>query len=86
MKTDRQICESYARQLSNGFYDVDLDGFAAACFNDNTIAELRASLQSRSADKTDCETWKITATHWRGAIECALAAKLIADNGDQLPA
>lgn len=51
-----------------------LTGFAEACFNDNSVAELREALAG-PADATDCETWGISADEWRAAIEQALAAK-----------
>jgi hypothetical protein len=86
MKSDRELCEAYATKLSNGFYRVELDGFAEACFNDNSIDELREALKQRSADKTDCENWGITPTQWRESIEAALAARLISCNDDNLPA
>ena len=53
-----------------------LTGFAEACYDTNSVEELSAALKQRAADKTDCETWKITPTQWRAAIAEALAAKL----------
>ena len=44
MKTDIELCKKYSRQLDNGFFTVDLDGFAEACFNQNSEDELRDSL------------------------------------------
>lgn len=85
-KSDRELCESYGKKLSNGFYTVELDGFSEACFNDNSIDELRDALKQNSADKTDCENWRITPSEWRCSIEAALAAKLIVENDDNLPA
>jgi hypothetical protein len=52
-----------------------LTGFAEACYDTNTIAELENALKQRAADKTDCQEWKITPTQWREAISEALAAK-----------
>jgi hypothetical protein len=52
-----------------------LNGFAEACYDMNTVADLEVALTQRQADKTDCETWKITATQWRAAIAEALDAK-----------
>ena len=53
-----------------------LTGFAEACYDTNRVEELEAAIKQRVADKTDCETWKITPTQWRAAIAEALAAKL----------
>lgn len=85
MKTDIELCKKYSRQLDNGFFTVDLDGFAEACFNQNSEDELRDSLNLGSADKTDCGSWNITPTEWRESIERALAAKIISRNADMIP-
>ena len=53
-----------------------LTGFAEACYDTNRVEELEAALKQRAADKTDCDTWRITPTQWRAAIAEALAAKL----------
>ena len=84
MKTDIELCKKYSRELSNGFFTVDLDGFAEACFNQNSENELRESLKLRSADKSDCKSWGITPTQWRAGIESALAAKIIVNNNDMI--
>lgn len=84
LANDNELCRAYAKQLDNGFFTVDLDGFSEACYNDNSIDELRDAL-SRSADKTDCENWRISPTQWRGSIERALAAKIIVANDDRIP-
>jgi hypothetical protein len=52
-----------------------LTGFAAACYDVNSAAELEAALKRRTADPADCQEWKITPTQWRAAITEALAAK-----------
>jgi hypothetical protein len=83
-KTDRELCEEYATELSNGFYRVELDGFSEACFNQNSENELREALK-HGADETDCRNWNITPEQWRGALESALAARIIVDNDDKLP-
>ena len=54
---------------------TQLTGFAEACYDTNSIAELEAALKQRAADKTDCQTWNITPTQWRAAIAEALEAK-----------
>lgn len=66
----RDLAEQAARREQN------LIGFAEACFNQNSVQELRACLKMKSADKTDCETWRITPTQWRAAIKQALKEKL----------
>ena len=53
-----------------------LSGFAEACYDQNSIVELREALAMPEADATDCEVWEITADEWRAAIEEALAARL----------
>ena len=52
--------------------DCKIDGFAAACYNDNSVSELIEALESRAADKTDCENWGITPSQWRAEIRNAL--------------
>ena len=53
-----------------------LDGFAEACFNDNSIDELVEGLRMRAADSTDCKNWDITSTQWRRAIISALEFRI----------
>jgi hypothetical protein len=48
--------------------------FAAACYNDCSIADLVAALAG-PADQADCATWGLTEAEWRDGIETALAAK-----------
>ena len=86
MKTldDYSICKKHAVQGSNGYWHVNLDGFAEACFNDNTIDDLRANTEI-SEIEADRETWGITHSEWVDCIERALAAKLIDDNDGRLP-
>lgn len=47
--------------------------FAAACYEDNGIAELLDALKSHRADAADCDAWQITPTQWRASIRAALA-------------
>lgn len=54
-----------------------LNGFAEACYDMNTVADLEFAMTQRQADKTDCETWRITPTQWRAAIAEALDAKIV---------
>lgn len=53
-----------------------LDGFAEACFNDNSLDELIDGIKMRAADKTDCKNWGITPTQWRSSIKDALECRL----------
>ncbi len=50
--------------------------FAAACYDNNSIEEIRAALAHPKADATDCEEWGITPTEWREQLQQALEAKL----------
>jgi hypothetical protein len=43
--------------------------FAVACYETNTIEELKKDLEP---DETDMKEWGIDADQWRLAIECAL--------------
>lgn len=48
--------------------------FAAACYNDNSIAELEDALLS-PADKTDMAAWNLSESDYFAEIELALTAK-----------
>lgn len=48
--------------------------FAAACYDQNSHAELVAAL-NEPADEDDCRTWGITPEQWRREIELALSHK-----------
>lgn len=48
--------------------------FAAACFDQNSVAELEQALAGK-ADTADCAEWNLTPEQWRAEIELALAAK-----------
>lgn len=54
--------------------DIPSNSFAAACFDQNTVAELEEALQG-AADESDCKAWNITPEQWREQIQLALAAK-----------
>lgn len=54
----------------------NLDGFAEACFDDNSVEELIEALKMRAADSADCESWGITPTQWRLAIKGALEFRI----------
>ena len=49
--------------------------FAAACYDTNTISELRAALDGE-ADPIDMREWSLSADEWREQVETALAARL----------
>jgi len=59
-----------------------LDGFAAACFDDNSNDELIEALKMRAADETDCKNWEITPSQWREAIREALEWRIWLAIGD----
>ena len=50
--------------------------FAAACYDSNSIEEIRAALAQSKADATDCREWGITPAEWREQLQQALEAKL----------
>ena len=56
--------------------------FAAACYNDSTIAELETALVG-DADETDMKAWDINQTEWREQIQTALTV-LKADRDQEL--
>lgn len=49
--------------------------FAAACYEQNTIAELEIINARGFSDQADCSEWNLTAAEWRQQIALALAAK-----------
>ena len=58
------------------------DGFAEACFNENSVDELCEALES-GFDTTDCRNWKISETEWYDSIINALSVKLFYLEQDQ---
>ena len=50
------------------------NNFAAACYDQNSIAELQDSLAGEP-DIIDCQEWKITCNEWIDAIQSAIAEK-----------
>lgn len=52
----------------------ELEGFGAACFDDNTIEQLRSC---HEPDRGDCETWGLTEDEWRREVRAALHAMLL---------
>ena len=57
---------------------IETNTFAAACYEQNSIAELEAALKCRRADRGDMKAWGISASEWRSQITTALKAKLAA--------
>ena len=49
--------------------------FAAACYNQNSIAELNEALRN-GPDAADMEEWGISPAEWSEHIKLAIAAKL----------
>ena len=47
--------------------------FAEACYNQNTIKELKEA-RKEEADETDMKEWGLNETEWREQIELAIAA------------
>ena len=61
----------------------NLTGFAEACYDTNSVAELEEALKQQHADLVDCAAWDITPTQWRAEISEALAAKLADADADE---
>lgn len=68
----RHIAKKYSLDVTSR---PRLDGFAEACYDDNSIDELTEALDLRAADKTDCENWDIKPREWRLSIRLALSAR-----------
>jgi hypothetical protein len=47
--------------------------FAEACYNQNSLNELKFSLKG-AADETDMLTWGLTEAEWREALKIAIIA------------
>lgn len=71
----RQLIAS-AKRYNIAIEDTPLSGFAAACYETNTITELLESIDMRAADKMDCESWDIMPTQWRVEIRRALSVMI----------
>jgi hypothetical protein len=52
-----------------------LNGFAEACYNQNSIAELINALRGEP-DEADCKEWNMSRQDWRDAIADALSVRL----------
>lgn len=53
---------------------IEENTFAAACYGQNTIADLEQALKD-GPDAEDMRSWNLTADEWRKQIELALKAK-----------
>jgi hypothetical protein len=53
---------------------IDENTYSAACYEQNTIAELEEALRE-PADRTDMQTWGLTEDEYYAQINLALAAK-----------
>ena len=74
--TKMEAMRFLAERLNIAPQNHRLNGFATACFDDNSISELVEALKMRAADKTDCQNWQISPTQWREAIREALEYRL----------
>ncbi len=70
--TQKELATELAKQLRLEPQQHSLSGFAEACFNDCSLAELVEAYQRDSADETDCKAWQMTAEQSRAAIAHAL--------------
>lgn len=61
---------------------IETNTFAAACYEQNTIEDLKSALERDRADAADCATWQLTDAEWRQQIQLALTQK-IQDLGGQ---
>jgi hypothetical protein len=55
--------------------DITLEGFGAACYDENSIDELLEALEE-GVDKTDCKNWGMTEEEWWKGIHDALGVKM----------
>lgn len=58
------------------FENENVQKFAEACVDANSIDELLAGFDHLEADATDCKTWGITPAEWMDAIKAATAEKI----------
>ena len=54
--------------------DITLEGFGAACYDENSVDELLEALEI-GFDTTDAKNWKINEAQWWEGILNALGAK-----------
>ena len=50
--------------------------FAAACFDNKTVRELKSSFHG-DPDPDDCQEWNLSAAEWKENIEMALIARQV---------
>ena len=55
---------------------IELNTFAEACYNMNSIQELEEAL-NQGPDQCDMDEWGISADEWKEQISAALAEKRI---------
>ena len=55
--------------------DITLEGFDAACYDENSIDELLEAL-GKGVDETDCKNWGMTEAEWWKGIHNALGVKM----------
>jgi hypothetical protein len=79
LATAKTAIEDLAKSLKIAIQYHRLDGFAGACYNDNSVHELVSAVRQKSADHIDCEEWKISPIEWRCAIRSALENRLYTD-------
>lgn len=72
-----EIAKEMAAASSN------LDGFAEACYNQNTTSDLTECLKE-DADESDMDAWNIDANEWHTSIKKALLAKAFDEIYDDL--
>ena len=53
---------------------IESNTFAEACYDMNTLKELKAAL-TQDADESDMKEWNLTEQEWREQIELAIAEK-----------
>jgi len=63
----REYAKKYSRPEDNNF--------AVACYEDNSVNELRQALAG-DPDEYDCREWSISPEEWRDAIRAAIEEKL----------
>ncbi|MGP5041090.1 hypothetical protein [Psychrobacter celer] len=63
----------YNTLVNKGFKAQDhaLNGFAEACYDDGSYAELITAI-GNEADATDCKAWSVSAEEWEESIKQAL--------------
>lgn len=52
---------------------IKAGSFAAACYEQNTLAELNA-IVGKQADREDMQSWRISSAEWTEQVELAIEA------------